>query len=269
MGTDEEMIRCIEIYNDENGSDESNLYSDSDLQFFEKNKLNAQDWDHVCPHCHRKMDFYFLKRKPRELELDRLGPVEEEGSEDIPLEPEALAEEEAPSEELEVKEVVKVKAPMVFELAEMEKEEEPGEGLADALPEDEPAEEEQPEEEPKPKKKKKVKKVRKKKAKPEEEPESEEEPEPEEEPESEEEPEPEEEPESEEGSEEDQDDWAGSAGDDDPYGLDDMERKELKAFIKYRDLDIKVKKVYTDDDLRDMIRSAMEEEDYGEGDDEE
>lgn len=48
-------------------------------------------------------------------------------------------------------------------------------------------------------------------------------------------------------------------------GLDDMDRTELKKYIKENDLEVSVKKSMTDDDLREAIREAM----GGESDDEE
>lgn len=48
-------------------------------------------------------------------------------------------------------------------------------------------------------------------------------------------------------------------------GLDDMDRTELKKYIKDNDLEVSVKKSMSDDDLREAIREAM----GGESDDEE
>jgi hypothetical protein len=291
MGTDEEMIRCIEIYDDENGSDEANLFSESELQFFEKNKLNADDWDHVCPHCQRKMDYYYLKRRPRELDLDR-PPGEEM---DIPLEPEAMPQVEQPTPAAEVPvEATPAEEPTVEEEAPAEEtpeeapvEEAPAEEIPaeEEQPPEEEAEEEAPPEEPKPKKKAKKKakktkkpigssdlksskkKVKKKKAKKrDEEPEperaplgpvvaDEEEPEPEEEAPAEEEPPAEETPPEKE-QEEDTDE------------LDHMTRSELKNFIKEWELDLKVLKKDSDEDVRNNIRVVFAEK-YGDDDEEE
>lgn len=48
-------------------------------------------------------------------------------------------------------------------------------------------------------------------------------------------------------------------------GLDDMDRTELKKYIKENDLEVSVKKSMSDDDLREAIREAMD----GESDEEE
>lgn len=52
-------------------------------------------------------------------------------------------------------------------------------------------------------------------------------------------------------------------------GLDDMDRTELKKYIKENDLEVSVKKSMTDDDLREAIREAMGGDDSEEEDDEE
>lgn len=55
----------------------------------------------------------------------------------------------------------------------------------------------------------------------------------------------------------------------DEVNLDDLNRKELKAFIKDEELDVKVLKTMSDDDLRAAIAEAMAEEDEEAEDDEE
>ena len=52
-------------------------------------------------------------------------------------------------------------------------------------------------------------------------------------------------------------------------GLDDMDRTELKKYIKENDLEVSVKKSMTDDDLREAIREVMGGDDSEEEDDEE
>lgn len=52
-------------------------------------------------------------------------------------------------------------------------------------------------------------------------------------------------------------------------GLDDMDRTELKKYIKENDLEVSVKKSMTDDDLREAIREAMGGDSEEEEDDEE
>jgi len=47
-----------------------------------------------------------------------------------------------------------------------------------------------------------------------------------------------------------------------------MDRDELKEFIKENNLDIKVKKSDDDDDIRDMIRKEMSEDESDEEDEE-
>ena len=66
--------------------------------------------------------------------------------------------------------------------------------------------------------------------------------------------------------EEDEEDDSDEAEDD---GLDDMDRTELKKYIKENDLEVSVKKSMTDDDLREAIREAMGGDDSEEEDDEE
>ena len=52
-------------------------------------------------------------------------------------------------------------------------------------------------------------------------------------------------------------------------GLDDMDRTELKKYIKENDLEVSVKKSMSDDDLREAIREAMSDGGDEEGDDDE
>lgn len=52
-------------------------------------------------------------------------------------------------------------------------------------------------------------------------------------------------------------------------GLDDMDRKELKKYIKENDLEVSVKKSMSDDDLREAIREAMGGDDSDEEDEDE
>ena len=79
-------------------------------------------------------------------------------------------------------------------------------------------------------------------------------------------PEPEEEDDDEEADEDeeesDDEDDSDEAEDD---GLDDMDRTELKKYIKDNGLEVSVKKSMSDDDLREAIREAMDD---SEGDDE-
>ena len=72
--------------------------------------------------------------------------------------------------------------------------------------------------------------------------------------------------------EEEEEDEEKTEAEGDEY--DDMDRDELKKFIKKNDLEISVKKSMSDDDLRDAIREAMnssesDEEEEEESDDEE
>jgi len=76
MGSDKEMIHCIEIYQDKNGGVEEGIFTEEDLQYFEKSKLNHKEWDHVCPHCHKKMTQYYIKQKSEERKFDE--PVGQE-----------------------------------------------------------------------------------------------------------------------------------------------------------------------------------------------
>ena len=52
-------------------------------------------------------------------------------------------------------------------------------------------------------------------------------------------------------------------------GLDDMDRTELKKYIKDNDLEVSVKKSMSDDDLREAIREAMSSEEGDESEEEE
>ena len=67
-------------------------------------------------------------------------------------------------------------------------------------------------------------------------------------------------------SDDEEEDDSDEAEDD---GLDDMDRTELKKYIKENDLEVSVKKSMTDDDLREAIREAMGGDDSEEEDDEE
>ena len=71
-----------------------------------------------------------------------------------------------------------------------------------------------------------------------------------------------EEEEDEDETEEEDEEESDDAEDD---GLDDMDRTELKKYIKENDLEVSVKKSMSDDDLREAIREAMD----GESDEEE
>lgn len=75
-----------------------------------------------------------------------------------------------------------------------------------------------------------------------------------------------EEEEDEDETEEDDEEESDDAEDD---GLDDMDRTELKKYIKDNDLEVSVKKSMSDDDLREAIREAMGGDDSDEEDDEE
>ena len=72
----------------------------------------------------------------------------------------------------------------------------------------------------------------------------------------------EEEDDDEEDSDEDEDDSEDEGEDD---GLDDMDRTELKKYIKDNGLEVSVKKSMSDDDLREAIREALDD---SEGEDE-
>ena len=82
---------------------------------------------------------------------------------------------------------------------------------------------------------------------------------------------PEEEPEDEpEPDEPEEDEEEGDEEDDEEaVDLDDLDRAGLKQFIKDEELEIKVKKSMSDDDIRAAIAEAMEDEDDDEDDDEE
>lgn len=78
--------------------------------------------------------------------------------------------------------------------------------------------------------------------------------------------EPEPEDDDEDTEEEETEDDADEDSDDDEYT--DMDRKELKAVIKDKGLDISVKKSMSDDDIRDAIREALKNADEDSDDDE-
>lgn len=73
-------------------------------------------------------------------------------------------------------------------------------------------------------------------------------------------------PEPEDEDEDDSEDEDSDNGDGDEF--DDMDRNELKKYIKDKALDVTVKKSMSDDDIRDAIRAAAKPEDEGEADDE-
>lgn len=78
------------------------------------------------------------------------------------------------------------------------------------------------------------------------------------------------EPEPEDDEEDDEEESEADSDEDD--GLDDLDRNELKKYIRDNDLDVSVKKSMSDDDLREAIREALKEdgdEDSDEEDDEE
>ena len=110
---------------------------------------------------------------------------------------------------------------------------------------DEGGEEEEEEEKPKAKKTSAKKSAPAKKAEPEEEPEEEEE----------------------EDDEEEEEEAEESAEEGDEF--DEMDRTELKKYIKDNGLDVAVKKSMTDDDLRDAIRAAAAPEEEEEAEEEE
>ena len=83
----------------------------------------------------------------------------------------------------------------------------------------------------------------------------------------EEEPEDSEEEDSEEEETDDEDDSEEEETDSDEF--DDMNRKELKHYIKENELEITVKKSMSDDDIRDLIREAVADSDYEEDSEEE
>ena len=57
--------------------------------------------------------------------------------------------------------------------------------------------------------------------------------------------------------------------DDEDDGLDDLDRNELKKYIRDNDLDVSVKKSMSDDDLREAIREALKEDGEEDSDEEE
>lgn len=66
---------------------------------------------------------------------------------------------------------------------------------------------------------------------------------------------------------EDEDDDDDSDSDDDE--LDDLDRSELKKYIKENKLEVTVKKSMSDDDIREAIRAAQKSDDDEDGDDDE
>lgn len=69
--------------------------------------------------------------------------------------------------------------------------------------------------------------------------------------------------------EEEEDDDSDEEDESDDDGLDDMDRNELKKFIKEKGLEVSVKKSMSDDDLRAAIREALDDSDEEAGGDEE
>lgn len=74
--------------------------------------------------------------------------------------------------------------------------------------------------------------------------------------------------ESEEDDEEDEEEES-EADSDEGDGLDDLDRNELKKYIRDNDLDVSVKKSMSDDDLREAIREALKEDGDEDSDEEE
>ena len=66
---------------------------------------------------------------------------------------------------------------------------------------------------------------------------------------------------------EDDEDGEGDDDSDSDDEFDDMERSELKNYIKEKGLEITVKKSMSDDDLRDAIREALKDSDEGDDSD--
>ena len=78
-----------------------------------------------------------------------------------------------------------------------------------------------------------------------------------------------EEPEEEDEDEEEEEADEEEADDSDDDGLDDMDRTELKKYIKDNGLEVSVKKSMSDDDLREAIREAMSSEEGDESEEDE
>ena len=76
------------------------------------------------------------------------------------------------------------------------------------------------------------------------------------------------EPEPEEDEDEDEEEESEADSDEDD-GLDDLDRNELKKYIRDNDLDVSVKKSMSDDDLREAIREALKEDGDEDSDEEE
>lgn len=69
--------------------------------------------------------------------------------------------------------------------------------------------------------------------------------------------------------EEEDDEEESEADSDEDDGLDDLDRNELKKYIRDNDLDVSVKKSMSDDDLREAIREALKEDGDEDSDEEE
>lgn len=78
---------------------------------------------------------------------------------------------------------------------------------------------------------------------------------------------PEPEPEDDEEDEDEEEESETDSDEDD--GLDDLDRNELKKYIRDNDLDVSVKKSMSDDDLREAIREALKEDGDEDSDEEE
>lgn len=68
---------------------------------------------------------------------------------------------------------------------------------------------------------------------------------------------------------EEDDEEESEADSDEDDGLDDLDRNELKKYIRDNDLDVSVKKSMSDDDLREAIREALKEDGDEDSDEEE
>lgn len=75
------------------------------------------------------------------------------------------------------------------------------------------------------------------------------------------------EPEPEDDEEDEEEESEADSDEDD--GLDDLDRNELKKYIRDNDLDVSVKKSMSDDDLREAIREALKEDGDEDSDEEE
>jgi WD40 repeat protein len=96
IGTDEEKLVCIDFFDEgEEPVDDSEPVPEKELSGYEKKMVNTYYWQHVCPHCRRRFDYYYQKKKGGDGISEMSGLVEDGLGSDRQVEyAEAAADEE-------------------------------------------------------------------------------------------------------------------------------------------------------------------------------